>query len=58
MSFICEGCEKPQGIGSRPNKTVTETRKVSYKNGNKVTYGTEIVKEVNLCDSCVQAFKK
>ena len=53
MSFKCDYCNQPQRTGTKPNKVVTATRDVSYRTPTgKMTTGTEIVKEVDLCRSC------
>jgi len=53
MSFKCDYCDKPQIDGTKPNKVITKTRNVTYKSKEgKISTGTEIVKEVNLCNNC------
>lgn len=61
MSFKCQSCNKPQGDGVKPVKVVTETRRVTYhtiiKNDREYTpEGWEIVKELELCESCAKRF--
>lgn len=53
MAFRCSACKEPQDPGTKPNKTVTKTREVSYE---CMSIGTEIVKEEDLCDSCYEKF--
>ena len=55
--FRCDTCNKVTKIGEKQNKKVIETRKKTYyytdQSGNEIkTEGTEIVKELNLCDEC------
>jgi len=57
MSFKCQVCGKAQDAGSKPNNVVIETRYVTYRNkdneGNvKLSEGTEIVKQLKVCDEC------
>lgn len=61
MSYICDDCDKPVPEKTTCNKFVTEIRSKKYeiilkdKNGfirKKVSYGTEIVKELKLCSPC------
>ena len=54
MSFKCNYCSKPQLNGVKPNRVVVETRNVTYRtNDGQTPTGTEIVKEVDLCATCV-----
>ncbi len=55
MSFKCTYCNEPQLNGIKPIKVVVETRNVTYprKGDGQAPTGTEIVKEVALCASCV-----
>lgn len=55
--FKCEQCGKTTRVGEKQTKKVIETRNKTYINedkyGNeKKTKGTEIVKEINLCEEC------
>jgi len=61
MSFICEGCFRPQETYDKPVRFVSETREKIYpkryaKDGKTVIdnggKGIEIVKEMNLCGYC------
>lgn len=56
MSFKCDYCSEAQENGVKPNRIVVETRNVVYnlKDG-RAPEGTEIVKEVDLCGTCVSA---
>lgn len=64
MSFRCDNCNKVQPAYSKPIKVITETRnriypkrfadleqKIVIDNGG---VGTEVVKEVDLCQDCYQ----
>lgn len=58
--YICEKCKKQIGPNKKMYKKVIEKRQVKYGNKiikyNKVvdkeTQGTEIVKEINICEEC------
>ena len=55
--FKCELCGKITKAGEKQHKKVVKTRDKTYinidKNGNeKKTTGTEIVKEINICEEC------
>ena len=55
--FKCEICHKTSKSGEKQNKKVVEVRdKVYYyidKSGKeKQSHGTEIVKEIKVCDKC------
>lgn len=61
--FKCEQCGKITKAGEKQNKKVVETRKRIYcyidKKGNeKVSEGSEIVKEINICEECFEALKE
>ena len=54
MSFRCGNCHKAkQGC---PTKVVTQSRQKAYNNdlGEQVGAGWEIVKEINLCKTCLK----
>ena len=62
MSFICQKCGTQQGDRVKPFKQVTEKRFVKYpeveKRGKKyIPEGYEIVKELNVCESCYEKSK-
>jgi len=44
--FRCQKCSKS---ASRPHRIVTERKMVTHKDG---TQGSQIVKEIKICDSC------
>ncbi len=59
--FKCQNCGKNSRPHEKPTKVVVETREKEYvnkyyskkgKEHEKITYGTEIVKEKLLCDKC------
>jgi len=57
MSFKCQVCGKAQLAGTKPNNVVVETRYVTYRNKDneenvKLSEGTEIVKQIKVCDEC------
>lgn len=65
MSFICEICNRPMPIGSKPIQYVTKTREVEYpervvvdplskkrKVIDRGGVGWEIVKQLNICKRC------
>lgn len=58
--FRCEKCNKISKPREKMHKVITETRekvyenKIKTKNGESIkeTFGTEIVKEISLCENC------
>ncbi len=61
--FKCQKCKQTTKPNEKLNKVVIATREKEYtnkfidKNGReqvKITNGTEIVKELNLCEKCVK----
>lgn len=50
--FKCAGCKVVQPAGTKPNRVVIEKRPMTYSNWGGTSRGWEVVKEVNLCDSC------
>ncbi len=48
--YNCGQCGKTTRPGERANMKVIETRDVTYPTGHT---GTEIVREIKVCDSCV-----
>jgi len=61
--FRCEQCGKITRAGEKQTKKVIETRNKFYINedkyGNKKkTEGTEIAKEINLCEECANKEEK
>lgn len=67
MSFVCDTCKKAQPNKSTPHKVVVATRAKVYQ-GRRVMKdeffveepggtGTEIVKEISICDGCLQKRK-
>ena len=61
--FKCQKCKQTTKPNEKLNKVVIATREKEYtnkfidKNGReqvKITYGTEIVKELNLCEKCAK----
>lgn len=55
--FKCELCGKITKAGEKQHKKVVQTRNKTYinidKKGNeKKTTGTEIVKEIRICEKC------
>lgn len=57
--FKCQICNKITKSGEKQNKKIIRTRKKVYKyadkNGKiKESQGTEIVKEINICDNCLR----
>ncbi len=63
MSFRCEQCNEVQPIYSRPNRIVVDARRKQYiqeeteDQPEKVTYGWEIVKELDVCELCFGIYK-
>lgn len=56
--YRCEICKKTTKSGEKQNKKVIETREKIYhyigKDGKeKTSKGTEIVKEINVCEKCL-----
>ena len=57
--FRCEKCRRITKTNEKQYKKVIKTREKSYKNENtygkvKETKGTEIVKEINICEKCLE----
>lgn len=57
--FKCEICGKITKAGEKQTKKIIETRDVKYSNilpngKEKITDGTEIVKEINICEECAK----
>ena len=59
--FKCQKCDKNTMAGEKCHKIVVETRPKTYINQykdrkgrkhEKVTEGTEIVREINVCEEC------
>lgn len=51
MSFRCERCNKAQEPRTRPNRVVTIVRELEN------SWGSQIVKEENLCDECEATYQ-
>lgn len=56
MSFRCQKCMKAQPSGTTPHKHVAKTRQRQYANTSSV--GSEIMKELNLCQLCYLQVQK
>jgi len=61
MSFKCQKCKTSQF--GKPTKVITETRRKIYptiiKNGKDYTpEGYEIVRELDLCESCAVIYNR
>jgi len=56
--YRCQKCGKVSGSGEPAHKTITETRQKEYSNDDRgrtrLTYGTEIVKELTICTKCAE----
>ena len=58
--FVCANC----GVVTLPRVAstpiITQTRKVQYLNniGEPISKGTEIVKEIRVCEDCADEFPK
>lgn len=51
--FRCSQCGVNQDSCKSPARVVTHVRKVEYVHGENVSYGQEVVKEVDLCANCL-----
>lgn len=51
--FRCSQCDVNQDSCKSPARVVTHVRKVEYAHGENVSYGQEVVKEIDLCSNCV-----
>ena len=61
--YKCERCNKTSKTGDKLNKIVVQTREKTYLNPDgfdkqgklkyKISYGNEIVKELNVCNECI-----
>lgn len=59
--FKCQTCKKVQSEKKKPKKVITEVRSVTYQNYVKAgkfkrtidSVGSEIVKEILVCETCV-----
>lgn len=47
--FKCDNCKESSRY---PHRVVAEKREKIYENHGKISKGTEIVKELNLCNDC------
>lgn len=61
--FKCEICGKITKAGEKQTKKIIVTRNVKYSNilpngKEKITDGTEIVKEINICEECAKKEEK
>ena len=57
--FKCDKCKRITKAGEKQHKKVVETREKVYINIDKYgkekrTTGTEIVKEINVCERCAE----
>ena len=55
--YRCEICKQVTKPGEKQNKKIIKTRDRIYHNTDKygkeiISEGTEIVKEINVCDKC------
>lgn len=48
MSFICAVTRKASTKGEKPTRLIVETRPKVYHHDSGTSYGTEIVKEINV----------
>jgi len=55
--FKCQLCNKTTAAGETQNKLVVETRVKRYRAKGRESKGTEIVKELNICNACKQRQK-
>ncbi len=55
--FRCDQCDQNQDSCKSPNRVVTHIRKREYPMGDVISHGTEIVKEIDLCDNCAIKFR-
>ena len=56
MSYICNIC-KTFLEGVRCVKVPTSFREKTYQQGNRTSFGYEIVKEISICPSCKEKYK-
>ncbi len=55
--FKCDYCEVPQAERIKPNRVIVDTRAKTYNHRDgRQTFGTEIVHEADLCDTCESKF--
>lgn len=61
MSYKCQECKTQQEPGLQQHTKVLKTRKVQYEvstsEGTKIRQGTEIVKEIRVCEPCFVAVR-
>ncbi len=49
--FKCKACGKQSNSGEKQYSKIVETRKKYYEGGG---FGWEIVKEIKVCESCME----
>lgn len=52
MSFLCEVCGNPSGLGVSPRVTTVSVRQRQYQNGGSLSSGYEIESEMKQCPEC------
>ena len=52
MSYRCQICRSRIGPHKCQHRVVVEKRDREYHDGDKVTHGWEIVRELVVCDNC------
>lgn len=50
--FRCQECNNPQDSHISPIRKVTHVRKRVYRHDGRESFGSEVVREVDLCSSC------
>lgn len=63
--YKCQKCNYQVPANNTANKVITKLRKVSYTNKvqgkykeeTKISYGTEVVEELSLCNRCANKYK-
>ena len=60
--FRCERCKRITKPGEKQHKKIVQTRQKTYVNidkrgKEKKTIGSEIVKEINICEECFEITK-
>lgn len=54
--FKCQQCKAPQDSHLSPVRKVTHVRKRVYRHDGRESFGSEIVREVDLCAGCATQY--
>lgn len=60
MAFTCQHCNKAQPVRTKPIRVVIERKTVEHPIPGKAgvtSPGTQIVREINVCETCAPTFR-